>query len=122
MSLPLDDQKILWYISNLGSQREIESKTIANYITGLRMLHLSLGIHIPSLKTPIVALALKGTKRKQELLKEFQSKPRRRAITLPLLEFLSNQIALDSSLCEFDQQVFHTLSVTGFFGSFRLGT
>ena len=85
------------------------------------MLHLCLGIHIPSLKSPIVKLAIKGVSRKQDLMKEFKGKPRRRAITLPILEFLSNQIALDCHLSLFDKQLYHTIAVTAFHGSFRLG-
>ena len=121
MSLPLNDDQLLWYISYLDSQRHVDSKTIDSYVSGLRMLHLSMGIHIPTLKSPIVKLALKGTKRRQLLENEMKLKPRRRAISLPILEFLSHQIAADRLLSAFDKQLYHTLCLTAFHGSFRMG-
>ena len=34
MSLPLDDNKLLWFISFLSSQRNLDSKTIDGYLSG----------------------------------------------------------------------------------------
>ena len=98
MSLPLSDEKLLWFISYMDSQRNVESKTIDNYISGLRMLHISLGIHIPALRSPIVKLAIKGIDRRQKLKDELRSKKRRRAVTLPVLEYICHQIAADLSV------------------------
>ena len=62
MSLPLSEQSVLWYVSYISTTRDVTAKTIEGYIHGLKMLHLAVGIHIPSLNSPLVNLALNWQK------------------------------------------------------------
>ena len=62
MSLPLSEQSVLWYVSYISTTRDVTAKTIEGYIRGLKMLHLAVGIHIPSLNSPLVNLALNWQK------------------------------------------------------------
>lgn len=121
MNIPLSDGQLLWYVSYLGIHRNVDSKTIDNYLSGLRMLHISLGFSVPTLKSPIVKMAIKGTKRRQNLKDELKVKKKRRAISLPILEYISHQIAVDPVLSVFDKQLYFAVCLTGFFGSFRMG-
>ena len=92
MSLPLSEQSVLWYVSYISTTRDVTAKTIEGYIHGLKMLHLAVGIHIPSLNTPLVKLALRGHDKEkvlQALEKSIESKPHRRAVTLELLKPVS---------------------------------
>ena len=123
MSLPLSEETTLWYVSYLSTTRDISSKTIEGYLQGLKMLHLAVGISLPSLKSPLVKLALKGHD-KERMLRALEStihnKPHRRAITMELLKHFINFLHEKIS-SPFNMWAYYTCSVVAFFGSFRIG-
>ena len=122
MSLPLREETVLWYVSFLSTTRDVTAKTTEGYLDGLKMIHLAMGIHIPSLKSPLVKLALKGHD-KVKMLKSFEtvsSKPHRRAITLELLKFFVNFLH-EKITSSFNLWAYYALAVVAFFGSFRMG-
>ena len=60
MSLPFNIGKTLNYVGFLMDDRNCSSKTICQYLSGVRMLHLCNGFDVTSLRPPIVNLILKG--------------------------------------------------------------
>ena len=60
MSLPFDIRKTLNYVGYLLEDRKCSSKTVAQYLCGVRMLHLCKGMDVGSLRPPIINMILKG--------------------------------------------------------------
>ena len=71
MSLPFCLNKVLDFIGWMKA-RDLKSRTISTYLSGVRMYHISMGHNEPSLRQPMVKLILKGQsnmERVQEILR-----------------------------------------------------
>ena len=60
MSLPFTLGKTLTFVGWLIEERQVKSKTIEKYLSGLRMVHMTQGVDIPCLREPMVKLILSG--------------------------------------------------------------
>ena len=74
-------------------ERGCSSNTIAQYLSGVRMVHLCKGLPIDSLKPPIVNMILKGRSHWGEVEKTLQNKPKRVPVTIKVLKYLKRLIS-----------------------------
>ena len=92
MSLPFDLTKTLNYVGFLLYTREVSAKTVNQYLSGVRYLHLCRR-HDPScLRPPIVSMILKGREHWENVKDTLESKPQRVAVTLRILRYLKRVI------------------------------
>ena len=120
MSFPLSQQQILVYIGWLLHVRSVQSDTVAKYLSGLRVASLSKGIDIQTLRSPVVNLVLAGQKHMEDIKKSTDTKPVRRAVTIPLMLILAHRLN-QSPWSEYKRQLVWTVSILALFGSFRVG-
>ena len=92
MSLPFDLPKTLNYVGYLIEDRGCSSKTIGQYLSAVRMLHLCQGMDVSCLRPPIVSLILKGREHWENVQKTLSKKPQRVAVTLKVLKYLKRAI------------------------------
>jgi hypothetical protein len=59
MSLPFTPNQTLEFVGWMKA-RNLKSRTMSSYLSGVRMYHISLGYNEPGLREPIVKLVLKG--------------------------------------------------------------
>ena len=93
MSLPFTVGKTLNYVGYLFENRGCSAKTVAQYLSGIRMLHLCKGFDVDSLRPPIVDLILKGREHWDNVQKTLNNKPRRVPVTVKVLKFLKRSIS-----------------------------
>ena len=93
MSLPFNLTKTLNYVGFLLYDREVCSKTVNQYLSAVRMLHLCQGLDISCLRPPVVALILKGREHWENVEKTLNQKPVRKAVTLIMMEFIKRAIS-----------------------------
>ena len=92
MSFPFDTKKTLNYVGFLIEVRKVQSKTISQYLSAIRYLHLVEG-HDPScLRPPIVALILRGREHWDEVEKKLENKPKRVAVTVEIMKFIKRSL------------------------------
>ena len=60
MSVPFTIGKTLTYVGYLLDDRKCSSKTVVQYLSGVRMFHLCKGMDVGSLRPPMVNLILMG--------------------------------------------------------------
>ena len=89
MSLPFTIDKTLNYVGYLMGDRGCSSKTVAQYLSGVRMLHLCRGLDVAALRPPIVNLVLKGREHWDNVQKTLSSKPTRVPVTISVLKYLN---------------------------------
>ena len=77
MSLPFTIGKTLTYVGYLLGDRKCSSKTVVQYLSGVRMFHLCKGMDVGSLRPPMVNLILKGREHWESIQETFENKPRR---------------------------------------------
>ena len=88
MSLPFTVPKTLNYVGYLLDSRGCSAKTVGQYLSAIRMLHLCKG-HDPSCLRPnIVSLILKGREHFEEAQKTLQQKPVRIPVTFQVMKYL----------------------------------
>ena len=92
MSLPFTLDKTLNYVGYLMGDRGCSSKTVAQYLSGVRMLHLCRGLDVSSLRPPIVNLILKGREHWDNVQKTLSCKPSRVPVTISVLKYLKRII------------------------------
>ena len=92
MSLPFDITKTLNYVGYLLGERNCQSKTVGQYLSAVRMLHLCKGMDTSCLRPPIVSLMLKGREHWDNVKKTLQKKPARVAATLKVMKYLKRRI------------------------------
>ena len=93
MSLPFTVGKTLNYVGYLLEDRKCSSKTAAQYLSGVRMLHLCNGMDVASLRPPVVNLILKGREHWENVHNTLQCKPKRVPVTIQIMKFLKRVIS-----------------------------
>ena len=71
MSLPFNLTKTLNYVGYLLYERKVTAKTVGQYLSGVRMLHLCQGLDISCLRPDILSLILKGREHWENLKKQW---------------------------------------------------
>ena len=92
MELPWDVTKTLNYVGFLLEIRKCSAKTVGCYLSGIRMWHLCNGIDQACLRPDIVNLVLKGREHFEEARKTLERKPKRVAMTVPMMKLLLRKI------------------------------
>ena len=92
MSLPFTVGKTLNYVGYLLEDRNCSSKTVAQYLSGVRMLHLCHGMDVASLRPPVVNLILRGREHWENIQSTLLSKPKRVPVTIKVMKFLKRSI------------------------------
>ena len=92
MSLPFTINKTLNYVGYLLENRNCNSNTVAQYLSGIRMLHLCKGMDIAALRPPIVNLILKGRSHWDNVKDTLSNKPKRVPVTIKVLKYLKRVI------------------------------
>ena len=93
MSLPFTTGKTLNYVGYLIEDRGCSSKTVGQYLSGIRMLHLCKGFDAASLRPPIINLILKGREHWDNVQKTLKNKPKRVPVTIKVLKFIKRKIS-----------------------------
>ena len=96
MSLPFTIGKTLNYVGYLLEERGCGHNTIAQYLSGVRMLHLCKGMDIAALRPPIVSLILKGREHWDNVQKTLNQKPERVPVTIKVLKFIKRAINIEN--------------------------
>jgi hypothetical protein len=92
MSLPFDVTKTLNYVGFLLEDRKVSSKTVNQYLSAVRMLHLCQGFDSSCLRPQIVSLILRGREHYENALDTLQRKPKRIAVTIKVLKFIKRKL------------------------------
>ena len=92
MSLPMDTTKILTFVGWM-IKRDLKSRTMSTYISGLRMYHLAMGYNEPGLREPIVKLILKGKENWESVMRKISGGVRRFAVTITELKIIKKTAA-----------------------------
>ena len=96
MSLPFDLGKTLNYVGFLLRDRGCCAKTVGQYLSGIRMLHLCKGLDIASLRPPIVNMILKGREHWDNVNNTLMKKPKRVPVTIKVLKYIKRVFAESS--------------------------
>ena len=117
MGFPMSECQVLIFIAYLWEIRHLKSKTISNYLSAVRMLHLTNGDSIPCLRPSSVQLVLKGLGNKDG--EEVKLKPSREAVTLGTLELLFVLLKRDRTRSKTQRIMIWALASLCFWGGFR---
>ena len=117
LSYPLQENTIIIFIAWLNN-RGLKASSINSYLSGIRQIHLTLGLNPPLIRSDLVTQLLTG-KKKLDFCSGNPNPPRL-PITPNLLRLLKVAISKDS-LNKRDMRTFWLLSTLSFFGSFRMG-
>ena len=96
MSPPFTVTKTLNYVGYLLEERQCCSKTVNQYLSGIRMWHLAQGMDVSSLRPVIVSLILKGREHWENVESTLKRKPKRVAVTLSVMKYLKRVIREES--------------------------
>ena len=118
MTFPLSDEKILVFISWLLS-RGLSASTINSYLSGIRQAHISAGVFLPSLRSPMVNQILQGATNIDAVKKRYHTKPKRLPVTLTILKLLKAELKA-SSLEKEDKLLIWAVALIAFMGAFRI--
>lgn len=117
LTYPLSENTVIIFIAWLNN-KGLKANSINSYLSGLRQIHLTLGLNPPIIRTDLVSQLLAG-KKKLDFCSN-NHKPTRLPITPNLLRLIKVAISQDS-LDKRDMRSFWFLSTLAFFGSFRMG-
>ena len=118
LTYPVGQNVILLFIGWLH-KRNLSATTINSYLSGLRQLHLSLGLQIPVIRTDLVKQVLAGKKVSDEISPKLKST--RIPVTPTVLRILKLKLSLDYELSVIDMRLYWFLCTLAFHGSFRMG-
>lgn len=117
MSFPLGQKQILTFIAWL-SKRGLSQKTINVYLAGIRQCHLTEGVDLPILRTPVVNLVLEG-KKHVDCNEKSGGDTSRLPVTPTMLKILRIELG-ESSMCKEDKLLVWAVSTLAFNGGFRV--
>ena len=99
MSLPFTTGKTLNYVGYLLDDRNCSSKTVAQYLSGVRMLHLCNGMDVAALRPPMINLILKGREHWENVRDTLNKKPKRVPVMISVMKYLK-RVILESIMSE----------------------
>lgn len=117
MRFPLGQKQVLTFIAWL-SKRGLSQKTINVYLSGIRQCHLTEGVDLPLLRTPVVNLVLEG-KKHIDTNKEIGEDSSRLPVTPTMLKILKIELS-ESDMCREDKRLVWAVSTLAFNGGFRV--
>ena len=105
---------IIAFVGWLMTVRKISSKSISQYLSGLRIVHLKNGVLPGNLRPDIVQAILKGHSNN-----DFTQKPPRLAMTIPVMKLLKKLLTVSDMSLE-RKRLLWAISCIAFHGSFRI--
>ena len=118
MTFPLSEGKVLTFMAWMIA-RNLSANTMESYIAGIRQTHLSNGVCLPILRTPIVKQILEGKKHEDSIAKKLEKKPIRLPVTPDILKLLKYEIKR-SLLAPEMKLLLWTVATVAFAGAFRI--
>ena len=112
----MDDRMVLAYVGWLLAVRKVSAATISQYISGLRVAHLKLGVMPGNLKPALVAAIIKGKEHEEG---KVNSKIPRLAMTIPVMKLLKALLTA-SNMTLAKKRLIWAISCMAFHGSFRI--
>ena len=119
MVLPLNSHQLAIYVGYLFKVVGVTTGTNRNYLSGLRMAHLSQGF-ADTLHSPGLDLLITGYQNIQNQIGSATRRTNRRSVTFPLLRLLGDEISR-SSWSPYKQRLVWSVSLMAMFGAFCLG-
>ena len=118
MSLPFDMSKVLEFIGWMKA-RNLKSKTMSTYLSGVRMYHISMGHNEPGLRQPIVKLILKGQSNMERIQKMLMGKVGRLPVTIKVMKLIKVKLSkVNWPMAEV--RLFWAVVTMAWAGSFRI--
>lgn len=118
MGFPLKPNQVLTFIAWM-SKRGLAEKTINVYLSGIRQCHLTEGVDLPILRTPVVNVVLEGKKHLDTIKKLDGDDSSRLPITPTLLKLLKAELQ-QGQLCAEDKRLAWAVATIAFNGGFRV--
>ena len=118
LRLPLTEAKTISFVAWL-LDRNLTASTINSYLSGLRQAHISAGLEVPILRTPIINQIIQGRKHMDQIEKNKGTKPTRLPITPTLMKLLKLELK-NSNIQQLDKLLVWTVATTAFNGTFRI--
>ena len=119
-SNPPSEEEMVFFTSYLA-QRKVAASTIKSYLSAFRYIALSRGAphhtKLPELGAQIVT----GSSNLKKDARAEASKPKRRPITLHIMQLLQHGIASHQSWTDYEKSLRWSVMLLGFWGSFRMG-
>ena len=119
LSLPFNTEKTLIFVAWLLEVRKVKSVTVDKYLSGLRMIHLTQGLDIPSLRDPIVKLILTGKKNWDNVRETLEGKTKRDPVTFDMMKYFKKKL-LTVNWSVKKKIFFHSVTTLAWNGSFRV--
>lgn len=89
MVFPMNKEMVLAFIAYLLECRKIKSKSVNQYLSGLRTLHLVRGHEVPMLRPGIVEAILKGRANFDEEISRHDYKNKRLPVTIEVMKMIN---------------------------------
>lgn len=118
MSLPLDQEKILIFVTWLLA-RKLTAKTINAYLSGLRQVHLAQGIPIPILRPSLIQQLLTGATNMDHIRSRLKQKPVRLPVTPTSMKLFKLDLK-ESSMTREMKRLVWSIATLCFNGAFRI--
>ena len=118
MHLPLNDEKVLTFVAWLLN-RNLSSRTISTYLSGLRQVHLAKGIPIPTLRPDLIKQILTGATNLDQIKKRNAQKPTRLPVTITVMKLLKLEIKNGEESKE-NKRLLWSVATLCFNGAFRI--
>lgn len=120
MDMPMNSRQVTVFLSWLLEERRIKPNSAESYLAGLRQLHLVKGLEIPTIRSDIINVLLKGAKHRSWLEERLNPTSKRLPMNFDALKLLGLEINL-SSMNKADKRLIWAVSLIAFYGSFRMG-
>jgi len=118
MEFPLNHKQVLTFVAWM-SKHNLTQKTINVYLAGIRQCHLTEGVDLPILRTPVVSLVLEGQKRLDAIKKQDGEDSSRLPVTPTMLKLFKHEIKLSDEPSE-DKLLIWAVATLAFNGGFRI--
>lgn len=118
MSFPLNDQKVLVFVGWM-LDRKLSPTTMSSYLAGIRQAHLSAGVFISSLRSPMVNQILQGAANLAAIQRREGNKPSRLPVTPTIMRLIKSELKT-SSLKKRDKLLIWSVCSLAFMGAFRI--
>ena len=119
MGFPFDLTKTMNYVGFLMEIRNVSAKTISQYLSALRYIHLVQGKDPSCLRPDIVSLILRGKEHWEEVEQTLANKPRRVAVTVPMMKYIKRSLVKMNTSKE-EKLMIWTVCTLMFCGSLRV--
>lgn len=118
MTFPLSEEKALTFIGWL-LEKNLTPGTINTYLSGIRQAHLTAGIFISTLRSPVINQIMQGACNLDAMQKRLGNKPTRLPVTPAVLKLIKAELKA-SPLPKQDKLLYWTICTIAFMGAFRI--